>query len=224
MFKRFIAADRSGEEAAELRRALEDYRKRADEAIRRLEGDQQSLQKETSQLAKREKKGRIFDRVIAIVGVLGIGFAGLSACESRRSAEASSDSAENSRYEFVYAHQLDLWSLAAGNADLAPYLVGGRRPSAPADGDALPAGAVTPAEKEGAVLHAALTYALDFYTYVWVEKVERDDIPENPLSAQVERPKGWGEAEWDDWSTWASTIRQGFGGAPGMCDRLSLDA
>jgi hypothetical protein len=182
-----------------------------------------------------------FRSVVELLGIFAVVLAGWSACEARGSAEAARDAVEagsvrleasngqldEGRYESVYEHQLDLWSLAAGDPDLAPYIVGGRRPEAAPVGGASSTEPVSREEEDSAALQAALAQALDFYEYAFVQLAPVDadgnGLLSDPLSADAsEAPpdSDIDEAQWESWSTWAAAIREGFETAPGMCHRL----
>jgi hypothetical protein len=148
---------------------------------------------------------------------------------TRDAVETSTAQLQEAQYESVYGHQLDLWNLAAGSADLAPYIVGGKRPDPKAVKQAHGAKAKAKAEALRARQDAALFTALDFDAYVFSQLAPRFDdgtVPPGALMVRQEQRPQWGmtQADWDAWATWAATIKSGFSGAPGMCDVLSPDA
>jgi hypothetical protein len=175
--------------------------------------------------------------VLALGGLivtLALGVSSLNASRdsvdaAKDAVEASTRQLEEAKYESVYGHQLDLWNLAAGSEDLAPYIVGGKRPDPDAVKKAQGAEAKAKAEALQARQKAALFTALDFNAYVFSQLAPRLDdgtVPPGALMVRQEQPPQWGltQADWDAWATWAATIKSGFSGAPGMCDFLDADA
>jgi hypothetical protein len=164
---------------------------------------------------------------IAVVGTLI--FTAITAYATKDAVQASTAQIEEAKYESVYGHQLDLWNLAAGSEDLAPYIVGGKRPDPDAVKKAQGAEAKAKAEALQARQNAALFTALDFNAYVFSQLAPRFDdgtVPPGALMVRQEQPPQWGmtQADWDAWATWAATIKNGFRGAPGMCNFLDADA
>lgn len=184
------------------------------------------LQQQAFHLDKRrfwlEVAGFLFV-ILALVGT------GLSVRAARQSVDAATKQLRESQYESVYGHQLDLWNLAAGSEDLAPHIVGGKRPDPDAVKKAQGAEAKAKAEALQARQKAALFTALDLNAYVFSQLAPRFDdgtVPPGALMVRQEQPPQWGmtQADWDAWATWASTIKSGFSGAPGMCDFRDADA
>jgi hypothetical protein len=187
---------------------------------------------ESKQLDRRRFKLEVLGVTAQILGVFGLVFAGFGLLVSRDAVEASNRQLEisnrqlsESKYESVYQHQLDLWSLAAQNESIAPYIVGGRLPESLEDDNAPPPSSSTETENQRAAIAAALYQALDFYAYVFAQLAPRDDEgnpPPNVLDASTteDRPDFIDRSEWATWSTWAATIVQGFEAAPGMCEYL----
>ena len=72
--------------------------------------------------------------------------------------ELSQAQLDNSRYQDVYARQLDFEKIAIEKKDLAPYLFGG-----------VSRNDQKPASDNEASLYAAFSYTLDFYNYVYAQ-------------------------------------------------------
>ena len=116
---------------------------------------------------------------------------------------------QNSRYQDVYARQLDLERLAIEKKELAPYLFGRVSENKKRIAD----------PEERAALRVALSYALDFYAYVWVQIPH----PTGDLAlrdSDVSQPSEMSGSDLEGWRSWSETIAGGFGGAPDLCDRL----
>jgi hypothetical protein len=116
---------------------------------------------------------------------------------------------QNSRYQDVYARQLDLEKLAIEKKELAPYLFGGvsekKKRLAKSD--------------DRAALRVALSYALDFYAYVWVQIFHTTgDLALR--GSTVSKPNDMTDGEWEGWRSWSETIAGGFDGAPDLCNHL----
>jgi hypothetical protein len=165
---------------------------------------------EDANLSRKRESIRFYFEIIGgivAIAALIVGFRSLNATVG-----ATNKALEEAKYESVYEHQLNLWGLAADKPEVAPYILGGKKPN----------DQVTAEDKDDAVQAAALANALDFYAYVFAQLAPRDssgDPPDGVLTAD-DKP-GWVEqGEWDSWVTWASTIVNGFRGAPGMCGSL----
>jgi hypothetical protein len=144
----------------------------------------------------------------------------LTVLATNRSVDAAKDAIQLStkqlgetQYESVYQHQLDLWRLAAENRDLAPYIVGGKKPQ----------DQVSDVEARRASQDAAIYNALDFYAYAFEQLAPRDGAGNHSDDALTseEKPSNYTYREWGGWKTWAATIVSGFQSAPAMCDELN---
>jgi hypothetical protein len=131
-----------------------------------------------------------------------------------RAIDINSKQLQETKYESVYGHQLDLWKLAAEDENFAPYILGEESLEPPTQAQ--------PATPLYWTQRAALTQALDFYTYVFSQLAPDD---EENLNGSEDDPArdNVSEGDWEAWLTWAATIRQGFRGAPTMCRFLQDD-
>jgi hypothetical protein len=157
---------------------------------------------------------------VEIVGVLLVAASLVFAALALRGAKQALDETDTSRY---ISTQLNLWTLAAENPKIAPYLVAGKRI---ADEDA------KFSEDDRAARRAGLIAALDFYAYVYVQQVPRDDdnrpfasmlvagVAPDSVSKNPHRNK-IPDGDWESWVTWAHTIVGGFEGAPELCGLLT---
>jgi hypothetical protein len=159
-----------------------------------------------------EDQKTLVEIIGVIVLILTLIFTAVTAWATKDAVEASIMQLDESRYESVYQHNLDLWQLGAQDKDLAPYLVGGERPKLDEDG-----------YPEPAHLHAAINQALDFYAYVFEQRAPSDTNNSRPRDILTTKPNHAGfanDTDWEDWASWAGTIRDGFDGAPGICPEL----
>jgi len=118
-----------------------------------------------------------------------------------------------SRFETTYQHYLDLWTLAAENPQLAPYIVGGDKPNERLD----------KGEGEKEAIRAAVFKSLDVTSYAFnrAPRMRDGSLPPRILDPSAPKPKGIDEGEWYDGRTWAATIISAFEDSPGMCPLLS---
>jgi hypothetical protein len=156
--------------------------------------------------------------------IQGLGFVGLIASlivsiasvkSSTKAVEASTDQLSQAKLQSVYERQLDLWQLAAQQKDLAPYIVGGKRPADPQE----------QSEEDASSIRAARYETLDFYNYVFVLMAPTDTFTGQTYTklafdANAGRPDGIDPDDWNGWVAWSWTIRNGFSDAPGLCDQL----
>ena len=162
--------------------------------------------------------------VIEIVGVVAVvvtlAFSYQSVERATSALEASNEQLSQVRYQTVYERQLDLWKLGVEHPEVAPYIVGGKRPSASPDIHKNP----TEEEKSDGSRRLALSTALDFYNYAFILQapLSKDGKPYRVLAFDPNkgRPDDVSVDDWESWVTWSWTIRYGFINAPGMCDLL----
>jgi hypothetical protein len=148
--------------------------------------------------------------VIAIAGTLWLTYQDVQAATA--AAEASNEQIYEARFETSYQHYLDLWTVAAENPKLAPYIVGGDKPNERLD----------KGEAEKDAIRAAVIKSLDVTLYAFNRAPRIDGkLPPGVLNPNAPPPAGINEQEWKDWQTWASSIISAFEDSPGMCPLLS---
>ncbi len=156
--------------------------------------------------------------LVEVLGILlvaaGVAYTVQSVRAATAAVNASYDQLRESRYQSVFERQLELWKLAIEHPEAgAHFMVGAPYDSSPSK-----------LQKEETKRQAAVASALDFYVYAWQLAPRHPTSNELPGGLQphlVQRPSYVSEKEWADWSTWASTILQGFRDAPDLCRSLS---
>jgi hypothetical protein len=99
-----------------------------------------------------------------------------------------------------------------GEEDIAPYIFDGQMVE----------------RKDWTVkVDVALSYALDFYNYVFVQTapVQSDGEQHLTLAPSEEPPPppphGISTEAWNSWISWSNTIRGGVADAPSLCDKMA---
>lgn len=126
--------------------------------------------------------------------------------DSRESVRSLQEQIYQGKYQAVYQQQLNLWSLAAAQRDLAPYIIGGTSQQAPQN--------------------AAKASTLDFYAYVYSQlaPVNENGRPVGlalDSSTSVTKPNNVTDTDWSGWKSWSYTIAYGFKTVPALCDNLN---
>lgn len=153
---------------------------------------------------KRTFRISVIAQLLAAGGLL---FSAQQISKATTQIELSQVQLDNSRYQDVYARQLDFEKIAIEKRDLAPYLLGGVSRN-----DLKPASA-----NDEAALYAALSYALDFYNYIYTQIYHT--TPELALrNWAISKPQDMSDGDWEAWRTWSETIAAGFRGAPDLCE------
>jgi hypothetical protein len=134
--------------------------------------------------------------------------------------EASNEQLEGAKYQSVYDQQLSLWSLAAAEPEVAPYVVGGQ------EIPMLNAASSPKARQAYAQATAAVYATLDFYAYVYEQLAPsgtENGLDFVPLAnTDQSPPKGMqlSQDEWNGWISWSTTIQGGLAQSPSACDHL----
>lgn len=160
------------------------------------------------------ERGLLAVELLGFFGVLaGLAAAFLSLNSATEQLQAAYDQVYESRFQAVFEEQLDLWQLTLEHPESGAHLMVGTPL------DATP----SPEEVVDTKRAAIVSSALDFYVYVWSLAPRDDDghVPGGLDPGSVPTPEGISDADWQAWATWASTIVQGFEGAPHLCVALS---
>jgi len=167
-------------------------------------------------VGKRAFRISVVAQLLAAVGLLvsagGLLFAAVQVNKATTQIELSQAQLDNARYQDVYARQLDFEKIAIEKEELAPYLFGGTSRD-----DLKPATA-----NDEAALYAALSYALDFYNYIYAQ-IYHTTSELALRNSTISKPQDMSDGDWEAWRTWSETIAAGFRGAPDLCEHIDVN-
>lgn len=133
--------------------------------------------------------GRLRIRIDVVAQLLAAGgliFSAWQIGKATTQIELSQEQLNNSRYQDVYARQLDYEKIAIEQEKLAPYLFGGVSRN----------DVKLASESEEATLDAALLYALDFHAYIY-EQISHTRPQLALRSSDLSKPAEMSDGDWE---------------------------